>query len=294
MTVLAFRGCGSHETAERGREGMEIGVICGPKDRALAEALLRGARERGEGEQPFSALVVAAGRHFLDAPYQANTLEREGPEALVVNLRAFDCVTFVENAVVLAGLIRRGVTDFAAYLEALARIRYRRGLCDGYPSRLHYFTDWLCDNGRKGLVQDITRALGGVPFPKEFHALTDRRQALPGLRDPASFRRMRILEGLCSRRPLSFIPKTDWRQLAKNIREGDLIAITADKRGLDVSHVGIAVRIGGTFHLLHASIAAGQVVLTKGTLAGYLAEKPSRTGIIIGRPMAPGGGKISL
>lgn len=266
---------------------METSMICSPEERTLIEELLEGARKRGEREQPFSSLVVAAGRHFLTAPYQADTLEREGPEALVVNLRAFDCVTLVENAVVLANLIRRGVTDFNAYLAALARIRYRRGCCDGYPSRLHYFTDWLHDNGRKGLVQDITRDLGGVPYPKVFHTLTDRRHALPGLKSPASFRRMRILEGYCSRRPCYFIPKFDWRQATPKIREGDLIALTTAERGIDVSHVGIAIRAGEAFHLLHASSAAGRVVVTEGTLAHYLEEKPSRTGIIVGRPVAP-------
>jgi hypothetical protein len=289
MTHKPFYDRVTKKTAGKGMEGMEISVICSPEDRALAEALLKGAQERDEREQPFSSLIVAAGRHFLAAPYQAGTLEREGPEALVVNLRAFDCVTLVENAVVLAGLIHHGVTDFSTYLDALARIRYRRGRCDGYPSRLHYFTDWLYDNGRKGLIQEITSALGGIPYPKAFHVLTDKRHALPGLADAASFRRMRILEGLCSRRPLCFIPKTDLKAAAPNIQEGDLIALTTAERGIDVSHVGIAVRIGRAFHILHASSAKGRVVLTEGTLACYLAEKPSRTGIIVGRPLAPEG-----
>lgn len=287
LTLLVFRVTGVRGSGRGESSHMEISVICSPEDRALAESLLEKARERGEGGQPFSSLVAAAGRQFLDAPYQAGTLEQEGSERLVVNLRAFDCVTLVENAVVLAGLIRRGVTDFKAYREALARIRYRRGRCDGYPSRLHYFTDWLYDNGRKGIVRDITRDLGGSPYPKAFHALTDRRHTLPGLRDAASFRRMRILEGLCSRRPLCFIPKTGWSLAAGKVQEGDLIAITTDGRGIDVGHVGIAVPIGGAFHLLHASSAAGRVVVTGGTLAGYLEEKPSRTGLIVGRPVAP-------
>lgn len=266
---------------------MNLRMICDQQDVALGEALLREAWEQGAGERPFSELVAAAGRRFLDAPYQAGSLEREGPERLVVNLRAFDCVTFVENAVVLAGLMSRSVTHFTAYAKALEKIRYRRGRCDGYPSRLHYFTDWLYDGGRKGLVQDMTRALGGVPYQKMFHALTDRRSALPGLQDTASFQRMRILEGLCSRRPLHFIPADNWPQAAEKVREGDLIAITTDERGVDVGHVGIAVRRGNAVHLLHASSAAGRVVVTDASLAGYLAEKPSRTGAIVGRPIAP-------
>jgi hypothetical protein len=39
--------------------------------------------------------------------------------------------------------------------------RYRGGECTGdYLSRLHYLEDWLYDNNRRGLVEDLTRDLG--------------------------------------------------------------------------------------------------------------------------------------
>ena len=43
----------------------------------------------------------------------------------------------------------------------ITRIRYRGGRLAGYPSRLHYFTDWLLDNERRGLIEIITADLGG-------------------------------------------------------------------------------------------------------------------------------------
>ena len=179
-----------------------------PEDREICEELLRSAWERGDRAKPLAEIVVETGQRFLGAPYEPATLEREGPEELVVNLRAFDCVTFVENAIVLAGLIRAGKTGFADYLAALERIRYRRGRLDGYASRLHYFTDWLYDNGRKGIVRDVTRAIGGVPFRKAFHYLTDRREDHPALKDPATFRRLRLIEGTCSRRSAFLHPES--------------------------------------------------------------------------------------
>ncbi|MBA4422312.1 MAG: DUF1460 domain-containing protein [Syntrophus sp. (in: bacteria)] len=253
------------------------------EDRAICQTLLKSARERRDRVKPFSELILAVGRHFLDAPYEADTLEGEGPEELVVNLRAFDCVTFVENAIVLAGLIRSGKTAFADFTAALERIRYRKGRCDGYASRLHYFTDWIYDNGRKGLVRDITREIGGAPFRKTFHWLTDRREDHPGLKDPKAFRRLRIIEGICSRRPLFFVPKASLAGAGDRIADGDIIAMTADERGLDVNHTGLAVRIGGQLHFLHASSAAGRVVLSEITLNRYLLAKRSRTGIIVCR-----------
>ena len=65
--------------------------------------------------------------------------------------------------------------------------------------------------------------------------------------------------------------------------DGDIIAMTTDERGLDVSHTGLAVRIGGQLHFLHASSAAGRVVLSEITLNRYLLAKRSRTGIIVCR-----------
>ncbi len=266
-------------------------MIYSREDRVICETLLKSAKERKDRLKPFSELVLAAGQHFLDTPYEPDTLEGEGSEELVVNLRAFDCVTFVENAVALAGLIRCGKTSFADFTAALDQIRYRRGRCDGYASRLHYFTDWIYDNGRKGLVRDITREIGGIPFRKTFHCLTDRREDHPGLKDPLAFRRLRIIEGSCSRRPLFFIPKASLERTGDGITDGDIIALTTDERGLDVSHTGLSVRIGGQLHLLHASSAAGKVVLSEITLSRYLQARRSRTGIIVSRAISPDGSR---
>lgn len=262
------------------------------EDRKICERLLKSAKERGEGVRPLPELVAAAGRAFLGAPYEPETLERTGAEELVVNLRAFDCVTLVENAVALALMIRAGQTGFDQFAALLARIRYRNGQLDGYPSRLHYFTDWLRDNGRRGIVRDVTRELGGIPFRKRFCALTDRRKDHPALESEAMFRRMRVVEATCSRRMHHVIPLANLKKAEAQMTEGDLIAITTDAEGIDVSHTGIAVREGGSLRLLHASSQAGKVVLSDISLARYLKARPSRTGIIVGRVISGGAAKI--
>ncbi len=53
---------------------------------------------------------------------------------------------------------------------------------------------------------------------------------------------------------------------------GDLIAITTDIKGLDVMHVGLAVRLGSRIHLLHASEAEKRVVISDVTLHQYLSR----------------------
>lgn len=260
-------------------------MIASPEDRTIVERLLQRAGKRGDRRMPLPDILLAAGRHFLGAPYRAGTLEGEGPETLVVNLRGFDCMTFVESAVVLAGLIRSGRTAFDDYARALERIRYRRGRCDGFASRLHYFTDWLHCNSRKGLLRDITGGIGGIPLRRRLHYLSDRRGELQALKDPAVFRRLRTIEGICSRRPFSYIPNALLERAGEAVTDGDIIAITTDEPGLDVCHVGLAIRCRGRIHFLHASSASGRVVLSDEPLDRYLRARPSRTGIIVGRAL---------
>ena len=54
------------------------------------------------------------------------------------------------------------------FIKNLETIRYRNGVLDGYPSRLHYFTDWIRNNEQKGLVRDITSELGGTEHKKVY------------------------------------------------------------------------------------------------------------------------------
>ncbi len=254
-----------------------------PGDREICEALLGAAARRNDREKSLPGLAVSLGRLFLAVPYQSQTLACGGSEALVVNLRAFDCVTFVENIIALAFTIKSGKTAFADYAATLNRIRYRRGLIEDYSSRLHYFTDWIRDNGRKGLLSDMTSRLGGIAVKKNLDHLTSHRNDYPPLQDDAVFRKMQRVESSCSHRTFHFIPKEGWREAEEKIEEGDILAITADKQGIDVSHVGFAVLVNKRVRLLHASSKSGSVVLSTVTLNRYLQERRSRTGVIVVR-----------
>jgi hypothetical protein len=251
-----------------------------PEDRRIFQKLVHSL---ADGERPVGELAVAVGRFFLGRPYAAGTLEKRGPERLVVNLRQFDCFTLVENAAALARLIGADEKDFAGYLAALEAMRYRGGLLNGYASRLHYFSDWLRDNERKRILKDVTREIGGSPFPGEIGFMTRHSGMYPALRNQEVWRQMRIAERRCSRRRLFHIPKKELKELESGIRDGDLIGVTTDTEGLDVVHAGLAVRVKKKLHLLHASRTAGMVLLSPETLSRYLAANKTRAGVIVGR-----------
>ncbi len=54
--------------------------------------------------------------------------------------------------------------------------------------------------------------------------------------------------------------------------------------GLDVAHTGLAVRIDGRLHLLHAPLVGSDVVLSERPLADRIVEIGSQDGIMVARP----------
>lgn len=228
-------------------------------------------------------LVLDIGRFFLGAPYEADTLEGKGTEHLIVNLREFDCFTFVENAVALACHIGSWKKSFPAFPSLLRKIRYRQGRLHGYPSRLHYFSDWVRDNQKKGILKDITAEIGGRPLKKAVTFMTSHSDLYPPLKILSNFRAMKAVERTISRRSLSFIPKRETRLYENRIHDGDLVAIATDREGLDVQHAGLAVKVRNRVHLLHASSREGGVALSGKTLYRYLMKNKASSGIMVAR-----------
>ena len=56
-------------------------------------------------------------------------------------------------------------------------MRYRGGERRGYTSRLHYFSEWISDGERRGLVRDRGAELGGVEDARPLRFMTGHRAA---------------------------------------------------------------------------------------------------------------------
>jgi hypothetical protein len=253
------------------------------QDRRIFQELIRFLDKKKTSAKFPGQLMLEIGKFFLGTPYVTSTLETKRTEHLVVNLREHDCVTFVENVVVLAWHIKSREKSFEAFQRLLQKIRYRQGRLQGYPSRLHYFSDWIHDNQKKGILRDVTAEIGGRPLRKTVSFMTTNPNLYSPLKDAVTLRRMKSVERMISKRPLFFIPKKALRRLEDRIRDGDLIAITTNREGLDVQHVGFSERVKNRVHLLHASSAEGKVVLSKETLYRYLMQSRIRSGIMVAR-----------
>ncbi len=228
-------------------------------------------------------LIVEAGRLFLGAPYRENTLEGPGREKLIVHLCAFDCMTFVETVLALVRCAASGKLSPPEFRRNLQCIRYRGGKIDGYASRLHYFTDWLADNQKKKVLKDVTRLLGGRHMRKTIHFMTTHRQRYAALIRQNQAEKIRQTERRLSRRTFYVIAREEAPRVQAGIQPGDIIAFTTGEEGLDVAHVGFAVREQGRLRLLHASSREGAVVVSRETPAVYLRRHRNFTGILVGR-----------
>lgn len=226
-------------------------------------------------------------RQFLGIPYVAHTLETGGDERLVVNTRQLDCTTLVETVTALTQCAYRQQYTWQAYLNALTTMRYRQGVIDRYPSRIHYFTEWITQNAKTGLVTEIQQP--NPPFtavqtvnvnymsqhPESYKALKEHPDYVPEIRR---------MEQRVTGQQFRFIPKSRAgrsAELRKVVRDGDIIAITCKKAGLDIAHLGFAVWKNGNLHLLNASQLHRKVVEEPMTLWQYLRQHPSHTGIRI-------------
>ena len=94
---------------------------------------------------------------------------------------------------------------------------------------------------------------------------------------------MRRTERRLSRRSFYMISRERVSQIQGGIQPGDIIAFTTNQEGLDVAHVGLAVRDRGRLRLLHASRREGAVVISAETLSAYLRRRRNFTGILVAR-----------
>jgi hypothetical protein len=253
------------------------------EDRRIFRELIRFLGKKKPSAKFNGRRVLEIGKFFLGTPYAAGTLEMKGLEHLVVNLREFDCVTFVENVVALVCLVKSRKKSFETFRTLLQKIRYRHGRLQGYCSRLHYFSEWIHDNQKRGNLRDVTVEIGGRSFKKAISFMTKHPDLYPPLKNGVTLRGMKSIERTISRRSLCFISKKRLRRFQDQIRDGDLIAITTDQEDLDVQHVGLAARMKNRIHLLHTSSIEGKVILSKKTLYRYLMEKRGRSGIMVAR-----------
>jgi hypothetical protein len=243
---------------------------------------------------PIGERTAAVGQALVGTRYKHFTLEIDNRiESPSVNFQGMDCWTFFEIALSFARMLNEPESNWTPerLLHYIELDRYRGGECTGdYLSRLHYLEDWLHDNDRRALVEDLTRELGGRSVP---HSAREMSAGWRHYRYLAANRSLlgplARMEANVSSRPLNEIPKSKVAGIESKLRSGDIIGIISrDRRGLySTAHVGLALRTSdGVLHFMHASSPSnyGRVVVDS-QLSKYLYRYRSDSGILVARPL---------
>lgn len=232
------------------------------------------------------SLMLAIAGEFTGNKYVAGTLEQGSNEPLVINTQELDCTTFVEQVVAIYATVNEGKEGFRDMYTNLQRIRYRGGIRSGYASRLHYISQWIADSAKQHIIHEIDYGPVGRTLPIDLHYMSTH---------PASYKQLqgnstlvneiakweRAMHGI----EAAYIPKQELLRTANElpVYDGDIIALTTNIKGLDVTHIGFAFWENGKLHLLHASSAAGKVIKDHKNLYEYQKNKKNQTGIRVFR-----------
>jgi len=224
-------------------------------------------------------------------PYTLDAYLRSGGspshEPLTLSLTRFDCVTLVEACLAVARLAdAEGVPTPEGFGREIERMRYRGGERRGYTSRLHYFSEWIADGERRGLVRDLGAELGAAEDARPLRFMTDHRGSYPALADDGVFREIGAIERRLEGRPRRVIPTKRIPEVVSRIESGDVLAFATEISGLDVTHAAFAYRDrAGILRVLRAPVSGGVVEITRTTLPEYVARIRRSTGILVARPV---------
>ena len=235
-------------------------VFADEQDRASIEKWLQEAVSLSKD----SCRTLHFAKKMLGVPYVAGTLDGNEEEQLVVLVDSLDCTTFVETVLAFCIADKRGERDYEGFKKALTQIRYRDGILNGYTSRLHYFSDWIRNNEQMGFVKECTSETA-CSQPKELwldFMTTHVDSYLPMKKNPELVKEMVSHEKNWQGIVVSYIPKEKLNLPPGDlkIKDGDVLALVTNIKGLDVVHVGFAFWKDNQLHLLHASSSAKKVI----------------------------------
>lgn len=231
-------------------------------------------------------IVQSIAHQLLNSEYKAGLLDQFNQETLVVSLKQFDCLLFIENVLAIANNIATKNYSYQAYTKNLENQRYWNGEINGYCSRLHYFSDWIQDNQRRGNIKNITAELGSIKTTKKLNFMTTHRNSYKHIaKNDANFKCIaRVEQSLSS--DFDYIPTKNIRQVYSRLEPGDIVGVATNIPGLDFTHTGfVYLQSNGKVGLIHAS-PAGKVVIAQ-DLQNYIGNVKNAIGIVVTRANKP-------
>lgn len=259
--------------------------VLSAKDRQRLNEIMEDAIANNLHELPFPDMIQAIATQFLGADYQAGLLDIPPQETLLAFLTKFDCVLFVETVLALTRGI--AVQDYTptTFVNHIEDQRYVNGEMNGYCSRLHYFSEWIADNEKRGNVKNLSQELSGIPLDKTLNFMTQNRSSYRQVsNNEANYNCLLEKESSLAESSINYIPKTEIRKTYDLLQPGDIIGLVTNIEGLDTTHTGLVYRTpNGNLGLIHAS-PMGQVKISS-DLHTYVNQVNNTLGIVVARPL---------
>jgi hypothetical protein len=175
----------------------------------IFERILAKALDGKWAALPIGETMGRLAKELEGTPYVGFTLElSKDREVCAVNLAGLDCVTFFEDTLCFARMLKKGGRKPADLLKEVTFTRYRGGVLGDFTSRLHYTTDWFSDNEAKKVVRILAPDFpGAAPFTQKVSIMTEKPQNYRQLAaHPDLIPKIKKFEDEINARAMKFIP----------------------------------------------------------------------------------------
>ena len=271
---------------ETAQDGAAYSDAVSEEEAAAIEKWLTEGLEYWRQTRDVSSLIANYAQRQLGITYVGELLDEPDTEQLVVTLDGSDCVIYVEMSLAMAMTTMQERTGYDAFRENLTLIRYREGRIDGYPSRLHYFSDWLVTNQEKGLV-DLQFQDEGLQVIEPPDFMSRNRENYRHLAsDDAMLAEIRAMEERLAGMQLAYIPQDRIPEFEARFQTGDILGFVTTIDGLDITHTGLVKMDGDRAGFYHASMT-GAVIVDPATIHEYTKNRRNVNGIVIARLQSP-------
>jgi hypothetical protein len=248
------------------------------------------ARAENWRRLPIGQVVGKVAMQLKGTPYVGFTLEvSRNTEYCVVNLKGLDCVTFFEDSLDMARMIKKGKSSPADLIEEVQTTRYRGGKMGDFTTRLHYTTDWFVDNEEKGIVKILAPELPGAePFTQKVGIMSQHPEHYRQLKaHPELVPAIRAAEDRINARSLKYLPMAKIKAAEPFLQTGDIVGVTGTEEGIDIVHTGLCIKDKqGVAHFMDASSSKINMKVTfESDLATCLDWSSKLTGVMLARPL---------
>lgn len=239
---------------------------------------------------PIGELIGKIAMELKGTPYVGFTLEAsKDKEFCVVNLAGLDCVTFFEDSLCMARMIKKGKSAPEDLVREVQFTRYRGGKMGDFTTRLHYTTDWFYDNEKKGVIKILAPELPGAElFTQKVGIMSQHPENYRQLKaHPEFIPVIRKLEDKINARHFMYLPMDKIKADEPLLKTGDIIGVATTEEGIDIAHTGLCIKDQeGVVHFMDASSSRRNMRVTFETdIAECLNWSRKLTGVIFARPL---------